>query len=301
MNSPRPNLAQVQRWMQAVVTHPAGVEAGMRSADAQAAIAIDPADLELIITRSRHCTSLERLTVYAHAYHARLLECLRELFPAVAAAVGEEAFQQFGFGYLQAYPPRSYTLGRLGEMFTQFLEQTRPPALGASETGSPAPDWPAFVIELARLEWNIDQVYDGPGCEHEPLTIEDSLNALEPDQWPQARLVAAPCVRLLEFRVPVNDWYTAFRHGETTPFPRPEDAFLVLTRRDYVVRRILLIRPQFNLLKDLVAGVTVGEAIERLTNSPENAAIAPHDIAQWFALWAAEGVFLRVELLPVQE
>ena len=77
--------------------------------------------------RSKRRTSVERLEVYANAYYARLLECLRDEFPALLHAVGEEVFDGLAFGYLQAYPSTSYTLSNLSRNFARFLEETRPP------------------------------------------------------------------------------------------------------------------------------------------------------------------------------
>src|SRR5688572_16099648 len=109
MSRTRPayELDQVQRWMQAVIVHPQGVEAGIRAAAAREHIDVAPEAMEQVVGPSRRQTSLERLEIYANAYYARLLECLREEFPALAHAVGEEAFGNFAFGYLQTYPSQS--------------------------------------------------------------------------------------------------------------------------------------------------------------------------------------------------
>ena len=44
--------------------------------------------------RSQALTALERLAIYGHAYYARLLECLREEFPVLKHALGEELFDE---------------------------------------------------------------------------------------------------------------------------------------------------------------------------------------------------------------
>src|SRR5271170_7709909 len=119
-------LAQIQRWLQAVITHPDGGEAGLASALARNEIDVSPDRVEDVVDPSKRRTSVERLEVYANAYYARLLECLRDEFPALLHAVGDDVFDGLAFGYLQAYPSTSYTLSNLSRNFAQFLEETRP-------------------------------------------------------------------------------------------------------------------------------------------------------------------------------
>src|SRR6202022_3731779 len=94
-------LAPVQRWLQAVVMHPDGVGAGLASDAARQHLDVAPADVEDVIERSAAQTSVERLSIYANAYYARLLECLGEEFPVLKQTLGEETFDAFALAYLQ--------------------------------------------------------------------------------------------------------------------------------------------------------------------------------------------------------
>ena len=90
--------------MHAVITHPEGVAAGLDSQEARSEIDVVASQVEQVVDPSKRRTSIERIEVYANAYYARLLECLRDEFPALFHAVGEEVFDGLAFGYLQAYP-----------------------------------------------------------------------------------------------------------------------------------------------------------------------------------------------------
>src|SRR5262249_43068317 len=103
-------LGRLQRWMQAVIMHPGGVEAGVGSPVARGEIDVPPQELERVVTRSRALSAADRMAVYSNAYVARLLECLREEYPTLVHALGREVFDEFAVGYLRAYPSRSYTL-----------------------------------------------------------------------------------------------------------------------------------------------------------------------------------------------
>src|SRR5262249_13083383 len=154
-------------------------------------------------------------------YFARLLDCLREEYSVLAAALGSELFDAFAVAYLQAHPSQSYTLGHLGTKFPEFLEETRP---RAAEPADQAAAWPEFMIDLARLERTVNEVFDGPGAEGESLLDAGRLQQISPEHWPDARLICVPCLRLVKLKYPVNDYFTAIRRGDAPAIPAPETA-----------------------------------------------------------------------------
>ena len=291
------DAASVQRWMQAVIMHPEGVEAGADTDDARRHLEVAPGGIESVICRSRNLTSVERLTIYHQAYFARLLECLRAMFPMVARTVGDEAFDALAVSYLHKYPSQSYTLDRLADRFVAFLDETRP---DRDDMGRPTEDWPDFLMELARLEWEIGEVFDGPGVEGRPTLSAEQLRAIAPERWPEVQLVPAPCLRLLSYRFPINDYFSLLRElpaeSDPPPFPPAEATWLALFRRDFVVRRQALDRDQHELLSALADGLTVGASIERLaaTASVDFDRLAA-SLQDWFRTWTAAGFFVAVE------
>jgi hypothetical protein len=293
-NHPWHDLGQIQRWLQAAVMHPAGVAQGIASAAARGHIDVGPDEAETVVTRSRALTALERLAIYGNAYYARLLECLREEFPVLAHAFGEEVFDAFAVGYLQQYPSRSYTLFQLGVNFPRYLAETRPE--GGGGEGLPA-DWPDFLIDLATLERTFNEVFDGPGMEGERLLDADRLRALSPERLLEARLVGVPCLRLLVLRYPVHKYFTAVRRYEGPDPPGPAETHLAVTRRRYAVRHYELSRPAYQLLNALLTGESVGQAICRAVEAAgSDLTRLESDLLTWFHDWAAEGFFQAVRL-----
>ena len=296
-------ISRLQRWFQTVVTHTDGVDSGASSQEAQQLIQLRPGQLEKVVTRSRALTAAERLAIYANAYHTRLLECLGEVFPLLKRTLGDEAFEVFAFGYLQEYPPQSYTLNELGRSFPHYLEETRPQAdsaetnpPGACSSAEEADDWPEFLIDLARLEWTIYEVFDGPGVEGQPLLSADAFLNVPPERWADVQLDMVPCLQLLATRFPVNDYYTRLRQakdGESVPLPSAQASFVALTRRDYVVRRYNLSETEFELLRALQQGLLLGQGIEHaLQASHDDFMQLAEDLKLWFRNWTAEG-FIR--------
>ena len=216
-------LDLIQRWMQAVITHPAGVERGIESDEATRAIDIDLSKLNDIIHPSSRLSAADRIRVYANAYYGRLIDCLRGEFAVFAKTVGEDAFNEFAFGYLQSHPSRSYTLNELGRHFPAYLAANRP----GDET--PSDDTLGFadlLIDLATLEWTINEVFDAPGVEGEQLLQAANLLAIPAAQWATVKLAPVCCLRLLAFRFPINAFFTAMRSADEDDAPAAARAFV---------------------------------------------------------------------------
>jgi len=284
-------LLRVQAWMQSILMHQGGIAHAIGAAGQH--LPLDLADLASVIAPSEKLSSLERLEIYARAYYVRLVECLRDEFPILAKAIGEETFDQFALDYLERNPSYSYTLSELGSRFANFLAETRPPS---EQPGSA--DWCDFFVDLARLEWTFQEVFDGPGIEGQPPLDGAELAKVPPEQWPIVRLIPAPCLRLLQFRFPVARYYQSLRNGTEEFIPVPESTFLIITRRDFVCRHYEVNSTQFELLSALVSGQTIGEAVASLLTRSQSHGTDPSDqsIHAWFRDWAREGLFIKAFL-----
>jgi hypothetical protein len=288
----QPHLEILQRWMQSVITDPRGIKGGLESAESQQQLNVGVHNLETVIARSQQLTSSERLAIYANAYYLRLIECLESDFPIFRQTVGGEAFPQFALAYLQQFPSRSYTLGRLSENFARFLDESKPTA--GDDQGSA---WNDFLVDLATLEQALNVVFDGPGIEGKEVVTFEGLRNIDEATWPQARLQFVPCFRLVSLRFPVNRYYTAAKQGDASvaPFLDRQECYLAVTRRDFIVRRFDLDQAQFALLSALALGETVGEAIlAGAERSPCPAEEFAPRLQQWFCDWAAAPFFARV-------
>jgi len=254
-------------------------------------IDIGAANIEHVVEPSSRLGSAERLAVYGNAYFARLIECLGEEFPATRYALGEETFDSFAREYIQHSPSSSYSLGFLGERFAQYLIDTRP-------TDVPKPGWPDFLIDLAKVERTYAEVFDRPGPESVGTLKPEDLQAIPPERVSEIRFVPVPSLRLMEASFPVHEYVTAVRRDRAPEILVPAETLLVITRREFVVRRGIVSRAEFQLLRAIIDGNTLGQAIELATevmpagSDDEFAA----NLSEWFQHWASAGWFLRVEL-----
>jgi len=275
-----PTLADLQRWFQTVIAHPGGVELGLAAAAAQLGISLERAD-EPVLPSPRQ-SSVERLAVYARAYWARLLECLREDYPLVRRAVGDEAFDALAAAYLVDHPSTGYTLAALGAKFPTYLADTAPPG----------DDRPRAVAELAVLERAVTEVFDLDGGETLGFLTPDDLQRAALEPWAEFRPTLLPTVRLLEFRFDVDRWFTSLRAGEVAPPGESCPCYVALSRREFIVRRHRLSRGQFVLLRSLAAGGSLGEALAALAADEAAAELDVPDVLRtWFAAWSRAGLF----------
>ncbi|HEX3425580.1 MAG TPA: DNA-binding domain-containing protein [Acidimicrobiales bacterium] len=281
-----PDLDGLQRWFHAVVTHPGPLSAGVAGPDARSYLDLTSADLDRVIRGSETQTAGERLAIYHRGYTLRLLECMRAMYPAMRHALGSDLFDEFALDYLQSHPSRHYSLLTLNDRFAQHLSATRPD--DELEPGWHEP-WPDFLVDLARLEHLVLQVFDGPGLERRPFG-GPSVPPVPAPRWSGATVEPSPCLRLVRSRYPIGRYLLAVYRGEDPVLPLPEPCFLALGRRDYVVQIYPLTEASCLVLESLINGTTWAAAVHR-------AALAPDGVAwAWFRGWVESGLFAAISV-----
>jgi hypothetical protein len=234
----QPTLAQLQSRMQSALVRQDGAAAN--------------SDPELFVNGSGRLTAARHLDIYRHSYIARLRECMKNQFSALAHALGEELFQMFADQYLDAYPSDSYTLNELGRRFPRFLQETRPDA-GLEEKES----WVDFIIQLADFEYTLSEIFDAHS-DDEPRPADDDT--------PDEDLRLNPLLRLFHHPYPICRYYLDVTRKREPELPLAEDSYCAVTRNDYRLR-LLEIRPaQYHFLRALGRENSVGKAKEHLVS-----------------------------------
>ena len=285
------SLNDLQLWFQHVITYPTGVEDGIQSAAQET---LSPMEAQNLIQPSRKLNSIERLTIYANAYYARLIDCMGAYFPVLKRTLGDEVFNSFVLEYLQQYPSHSYTLDSLGTQFVQFLKDTKP----QNENENQNDDWPDFLIELATLEWTIARTFDDDGNEGKGLLTSEILQAFPAEQFAKAKLLPVISLQLMTFRYPISSYYTAVKHSaenENVTIPDAMTEHIAILRRDYIVRRYPLSEPQFLLLQKILSGAVISEAIFNATSAIDLDDRTFAEVLQsWFYTWSNAGFFAGI-------
>ncbi len=272
----RPDLGRLQRWMQEVVVHPGTIEEAVASAAAEREI---PAgSLENIVRPSHSMTAAERVGVYHGMYLMRMQEALEVDYPVIRYHIGDHQFSHLVRNYVQSYPSTSYTLNRLGDHLPQFFLDR--------------PEWPqaAFLHDLARLELGLTEVFDE---RESPVLGAEELENVPAEAWEHAKLQPIAALRVLAFRFSVIPHLTAFHDDRPTPSPRRRASWVAVYRRDYSVLRLELSRAEHDLMRDLVDGVPLGDALATAA-AAQKSARHQQKIFRWFRTWISEGLFSAI-------
>ena len=263
------DLRSLQSWFSAITTDPVDVASGVARAGQQT--------LESVIRRSPRQSAAERLEIYRSGYYSRLVECLADDYPTVKRSLGAEAFEALCHAYVLTHPSHSPSLNYFGQHFAQFLAQ---------QGGTDA----SFNSELAQLEWALVEVLHARESAELPLL---QLSEYGPDAWARARFRPSAALRVFEFSYPVNAYFQSFRDDQEPAMPDLRTTRVAVYRRANLLWRLELSDVMYRLLTWLLAGVTLGEALER---SKLLGDITEEQIMSWFGHWTSQRFFDAVEL-----
>lgn len=274
----RPTLAETQAYLWRLITAPEGVAAGLAAMDdAEPRLA---SLLGEIVVGDERLPAAQRLDVYANMYFYRLLDSIREDYPAVLAVIGEEEFHNLITDYLLAHPSTHWSLRYAGQHLPRFLQGHR---LGRERR---------WLAPLAELEWSILDAFDAADSR---LIDAADLEALSPEDWAEIRFVATPSVRLLELGWQVDDVWDRAQRGEPPGEAGAAASALLVWRQNLRVYHRPLEELERDCLRLLLRGEPFADWCEHAAGlvGDEQAAEAVVGVLQ---RWLADGVLAGFEL-----
>ena len=280
MSTPRArSLRDTQIWMVSAIT---GAEA---DASAQ--------NLERFVTPGPRLSASERFDIYRDGYRARLVECLLDDYPVLAAMLGEEQFGLLCRAYVDRHPSASPNLNYFARHMASFCREVSLEGEGAEGFDAIR----VFASELAALEWALVEVLHS---ECPPPLDAAALQSIPADAWARARFVKSDALRLFRFEYPVNAVFIANRIEEIIPeVPAPAPNAVAVYRKDMQLWRMDLTPAMMGVVEPLFLGKSLGEAlaaIEAEATDPEVLAQTGANLMVWFREWVAAGFFTRIEL-----
>ena len=176
-------LKQLQNLLYRLITAASGVAEGLESERGMPA-----GGLDAIVRGDDRLSAEDRVDIYANMYFYRLLDVLKEDFPATLRVLGDDNFHNLATGYLLEYPPTEPSVLYCGRHLAAFLRR--------HHFREQAP----YIADLAALERAIVEVFHGPDA---PVLEADWLRAIAPEKWPALMLRTHPAVKTLklEYRV----------------------------------------------------------------------------------------------------
>lgn len=266
------HLKELQTFLYKRVTAPSRTTRARRGKNYSAC-----SEVENVIRSEAGPGALERIEIYSAAYFQRLLECLKEDFPATMAVAGEIEFGKLVREYLVEHPPTEPSIDWAGRRFARFL------------AGQSRIFQPPFLADLAGLEWAISEIFVAPDCA--------ALNAAElrniaPESWPALLLRMVPASVILECEWRIAGVRRAIENSGQWSDPAREPATVIIWRRAGQVYFRELEAAENEALKVMSNGATFDRLCEILAErlGDENPVEAINRI---FAGWIADGLLAR--------
>ena len=167
----------------------------------------------------------QRLNIYHHAYRARLLEVLKDVFERTWAYLGDEGFERCARRFIDMHAPSARTLQNFGADFPAWL------GIEFSEDGD--------IADIAAIDWLVRRAFDGPDAE--PISIRD-LAGLTGADWANVSFDFHPTIQIAPIEYNAASMWEALEAGESPP---PADrlqtpTWLLVWRKD--------LRPHFQTI-----------------------------------------------------
>jgi len=179
-----------------------------------------------------------RLAIYRNTALSALCEALRLSYPTIEKVIGAAFFEQTALAFAREHPPADPVLARYGAGFPAFLESL--PSLKEL----------AYLPDLARLEWAVDQAGYAP-------TMQERSISLPIDEG-VATVTLSASLRLLATATSIHALWQALDAGDEDALASidwnagPE--WLAIHRSDDGIRISPLSEPAWRLAAALLSG-----------------------------------------------
>ncbi len=208
--------------------------------------------------------------LYLVAYRARLAGALRDNFPVLHRALGDEAFNALAGNYIDAHPSHFRSIRWFGDKLVSFLD--------AAPERLPHP----ALADIARMDWAICCAFDAAGAV--PFSLPD-LAALSPEEWPAHRFSLLPSARLIGLAWCVEPVWRALNEdeGADTEVPEPSSHALLVWRPQLECLWRSIETTEATTLRALMNGATFAECCMVIaeTGTPDPAKIAAGLLQRW--------------------
>jgi hypothetical protein len=198
----------------------------------------------------------ERIVIYARMFVDRQVDALRETFPKVVTALGDEAFYAVAAKYVLAHPSEHPDLGQLGRRFADFLQR-------------------ADLGDLARLEWAHGEVFEAEAGKS--LSAEDfAALAQDPAAFMRQEVRLIPALKLLHLRHDVNGLWDG-----SAVAAKPREMHAVVWRSKFDVFHVEVDAGEARAVELALNGAALGDVCGALED--------PGRAAEMLQGWLGEG------------
>ncbi len=241
--------------------------------------------LSALVRGDERVSAAGRLEIYANAYFYRILDCLRQDLPALAACLGDDGFHDLITAYLFRHPPRHPSLRHAGDRLAEFL---------ADAAAEPFLRRCPFARDLARLEWALVDAFDANDA---PTLSREALTRVAPEDWSTLCFVFHPSLRILDLHWPVDRVRDRWdRDGQVPTRLEPTPGSVCVWRRDERVFQRPIERPEGEALHLARSGASFATLCEQISRQVGDDA-APERAAALLSGWQGDGLLSGLQPL----
>ena len=227
---------------------------------------------------------VERLGIYHEAYRLRLIDALRNDFPALERFVGDDRFIELMDQYIAAHPSQHPSLRWLGKKLPAFLHD------------SENIQHHIATYELAEFEWAQVMAFDASNSNTATL---DDVRTLQNTQWLTLQLEFQPALQKLHLKSNAPEIWQALTKDDDAVEPIIEDEAQdwLVWRDDLQVVYRAVDTTELWCLNAFLDGKNFSDICEGLCQWFEPADVPPR-AAQYLQRWLQNGLVARVVAEP---
>ncbi|MCX7054333.1 MAG: DNA-binding domain-containing protein [Proteobacteria bacterium] len=221
-----------------------------------------------------------RLVIYANAYTLRLSAALRESFPALEQTMGPAPFAAMAHAYIAAQPSRHASIRWFGGQLADHLQ-----AHGSD-----------VLADIARWEWTLGTVFDGPDAE--PVGL-DAVASFAAGDWPCLQIAFCRNLQRVAVRAEaVQAWRTATSGTKNSPTDtRNATLEWLVWRRDLATTFRSMLPDESWAFDAASSGATFAELCEGLATRVGEES-APARAASLLKQWLTDGCVAALTCAP---
>jgi hypothetical protein len=264
------HLEQLEGLLYRLITAVSGVGEGLASERK-----LPAGGLGAIVLGDDRLSAEARVDIYANMYFYRLLDILKEDFPATHKVLGDDNFHNLATGYLLEYPPTEPSVYHLGRHLADFLRD------------HPMRENAPFIADLAALERATVEVFQA--ADARALDAE-SMRSKPGEEWAGTNLVTHPAVQILSLEWRVAGLLRAVEDQREWSPVEAGAADVIVWRRDSCVFYRELERVEGRALDAASHGATFAEICERVAEDSEQQDPIG-EINRLLARWLGDAIF----------
>jgi len=209
----------------------------------------------------------DRVAIYANMYTSRLVEALRQTFPALLRCLGHDRFAALAVDYLRRNPSQHHDVGQVGRSLAAFLREF------------PDPERPDLA-DLAELEWARHRSFFAPAA---AAAGPGAFAGLAQADMGRVRLFLSPALRVLRLDHEVVALWRRLEDGDPPPAPSMGPAAVAVWREGFDVFHRSIPLDEAAALE----GAASGDALDRIcagfTCRPDPAGAAHAALSSWLS------------------